>query len=651
MRGPRLFARPWQAALCALLALGIGGQAQLSLAGARPLDGCILYLAAALLFAVALGDTGRAPMAAQASPAALRSMPRMRLTCGGASILLALAALVLFELPGNDGWAWLLHILSVLLLILAILPWRLRAAMAKLGVHKVAVIAVALLLVAAFIPRYWQAAAVPEGVWFDEARLGVVARNILNDASYRPVYIPYIERPAQHAYLVALSFALFGANLNALRLIPELFGVLNVLMAALLLGRWLRHGLGGALVAGVFLAAMRWDLTLSRFALDTNSVPFFVMLVWYFLDRGLEQKDAPNFVLAGLSLGFGLAFYLPIRIFAAMLAMLGGAAALAATWRCRSLRAIQPWLPNVLAFALGLAVGIAPVAEYALTNTSIFFDRNNSASIFYQPEEPDIRIALLNNLVRYAGMFNYRGDLNGQRNLPGAPMLDPLMGMLFVLGFALAVRRWREWPNRFMLLTFAAMLLAGILSADWEAPQALRVIGVIPPIVYFCALALLAVADAFNALFAAGSHARWAVGAAVALVLVIIATLNFGTYFKQQATDPAVWTSYSIEETWIGKEMERLAGTHDIILTWRYSTYSPTIDFFAPDVRPAARWTVNDHLPLGTTFARPVVMFLDPTVRSAVDEARRLYPQAVIRELTAPSGGDPLAYEVILDHP
>ena len=72
------------------------------------------------------------------------------------------------------------------------------------------------LLVAAFIPRYWQAAAVPEGVWFDEARLGVVARNILNDASYRPVYIPYIERPAQHAYLVALPFALLGANLNAL---------------------------------------------------------------------------------------------------------------------------------------------------------------------------------------------------------------------------------------------------------------------------------------------------------------------------------------------------------------------------------------------------------------------------------------------------
>ena len=102
-------------------------------------------------------------------------------------------------------------------------------------------------------------------------------------------------------------------------LIPELFGVLNVLMAALLLGRWLRHGLGGALVAGVFLAAMRWDSTLSRFALDTNSVPFFVMLVWYFLDRGLEQKDAPNFGLAGLSLGLGLAFYLPIRIFAAML--------------------------------------------------------------------------------------------------------------------------------------------------------------------------------------------------------------------------------------------------------------------------------------------------------------------------------------------
>jgi hypothetical protein len=69
--------------------------------------------------------------------------------CSGASILLALAALVLFEIPGDDGWAWALHILSVLSLILSIFPWRLRAAMAKSGVQKVAVIAVALLLVAA----------------------------------------------------------------------------------------------------------------------------------------------------------------------------------------------------------------------------------------------------------------------------------------------------------------------------------------------------------------------------------------------------------------------------------------------------------------------------------------------------------------------
>jgi len=31
--------------------------------------------------------------------------------------------------------------------------------------------------------------------------------------------------------------------------------------------------------------------------------------------------------------------------------------------------------------------------------------------------------------------------------------------------------------------------------------------------------------------------------------------------------------------------------------------------------------------------------------------ARRLYSQAVVRELTAPGGGDPLAYELMLDRP
>src|SRR5689334_13480468 len=76
-RCPRSFARPWRAVLCALVALGIGGQAQLSLAGSRPLDGCVLYLAAALLFALALGDTGRERMATHASPAALRPISRM----------------------------------------------------------------------------------------------------------------------------------------------------------------------------------------------------------------------------------------------------------------------------------------------------------------------------------------------------------------------------------------------------------------------------------------------------------------------------------------------------------------------------------------------------------------------------------------------
>jgi hypothetical protein len=205
MNTTRRSARQWRTALLALFALGTGCQAQLLLAGARPNAGWILYLAAALLFALALGNqvrdcaTASAPTHAAPAPAsALRSIPRLRLLCGVASILLALVALVFFLLPGGAGWGWLLHLLSVCFLLAAIIPSRARLTALKLSANKVAIVAVALLLVAAFVPRFWQASVIPQGVWFDEARLGVAARNLVSDSAYRPVYIPFIERPAHH---------------------------------------------------------------------------------------------------------------------------------------------------------------------------------------------------------------------------------------------------------------------------------------------------------------------------------------------------------------------------------------------------------------------------------------------------------------------
>ena len=348
-----------------------------------------------------------------------------------------------------------------------------------------------LILIVALAVRVWHNDSIPPGLYYDEAREGVVARRILSEPSYRPVYIAYIERPAHHAYLVALSFAVFGDSIASLRLVPAVFGLLNVLAAYLLFNRWFGRGTHAGLIAAALLAVTRYDLTFSRIVFDGDSTPFFMLLTLFFLDRGFAGRRRSDFILAGLTLGIGQGFYLPMRIFAVLLVGLGLCLAVAKAWRERSFIFLKPWVPHLLLALLALLLATAPIVEFAVQSPGIFFDRSVSASIFYERAEPNLLLALYDSTLKHLGMFNYQGDQNARHNLPGAPMLDPLSGVLFLLGLGLALRRWRDARNFVMLALFVGMLQAGILSTDWEAPQALRSIGVLPSVIYFMTLALV----------------------------------------------------------------------------------------------------------------------------------------------------------------
>src|SRR5439155_8975351 len=89
-------------------------------------------------------------------------------------------------------------------------------------------------------------------------------------------------------------------------LLPTLFGTLNVLVAWLLFRRWL--GTRGGLLGAALLAFLRYDLTFAHVSPVANSAPCFIMLVLYFLERGLARKRVLDFALAGIALGVGLDF-------------------------------------------------------------------------------------------------------------------------------------------------------------------------------------------------------------------------------------------------------------------------------------------------------------------------------------------------------
>ena len=653
----------------ARLLLGAGAillawQAQKLLAGPDLLTGVLLYALALFLFL--LGFAGiPAPRFAgsrlSAPPTAPRSTNRLALGLFWLSLLSTLAGVIQFALPNNNGTGWLLHICALLFFLAATICMIVNNAIFtpnRMMMSRISpLFLLGTVLALALFARLWQIDRFPFGVWYDEAQDGLAAIRILQDSSYRPVYVSDLQMAGHFDYLVALAFKLFGISILSVRLVTIAFGLLTVVFGYLLFRRWFGTRMG--LVAAVLFAVMRYDLTFSRIALHGMLVPPFELAVLYFLDRALANKRRSDFALVGLMLGLGLNFYFAFRLFPFVPVAFGGgmlgyvlirhlAQRTQIDVRAR-LDSFKLYLPQIALLLFGFVTGIAPFGQYAFTHSDEFSSRVSYVSIFEKRDEPDLTQALWSNFTKHLLMFNVAGDRNGRHNLPGAPMLDPLMGALCVLGFGYALWRWRDPANLLMLLLFFIMLMGGVLSVDFEAPQALRSIGVIPALVYFAVLPLAAIGVVVTRL----PRMRFSLpvpvySPALLLMLLVITAYNFEIFFDQQENSPDVWAAHSTPETVAAYEMKRLASQYDLVVTSAYAG-NPVIRFLAPEVNNYRVWTASDHMPLERTSARGIAIILDPVLSAGFDEARRLYPTAQFYALKSPQSDMPVFYEARIE--
>jgi PA14 domain/Dolichyl-phosphate-mannose-protein mannosyltransferase len=656
----------------AALSFVVAGFAQSAFGGPLNNYGWLLYLAATALFIAAFGADSVGTLAA----GQLRSVGRKNsghlsnfswMLLGG-TILAAAISFLLFGSDTTAPIAWVLHLASLLLLVCAFVPPKGYASLSLPSRQAfLAGLVRGLPMVAVFslgtFARLWQLDHFPFGLWVDEADNGLAAAQILANPGFRPLYFDSTNAPAHFNYLVALAFSFLGSNALALRLVAATFGIAGLLFAYLLFRRWLGHVMG--LVAACLLAVMRYHLTFSRFGVQVITTPTFELAALYFLDRALAGKKLADFAWLGLTLGFGLAFYTAYRLFPiALLLVLVGlfiAAVVRSGIREAFHRYVQCLSTQWIIAVLALLLAVAPVIAFAVRQPRVFFARTNTVSIFEKRDEPNLAKAIWSNTLKHLQMFNVRGDGNGRHNLPGAPMLDPVMGLLLVLGVAYGLWRWRDPPNALMLAVFFVMLLAGILSLDFEAPQSLRSIGVIPALVYFITLpiavtnkALLKAMRRKNPPAVSGIpipfwRARFAIWGAILLGLLAAATYaNLNMFFVRQQNDPSAWASYSSAETLVANELNNNVGKYDFVLSALYYD-PPTVRFLAGNVTNAARWTETNRLPLvRDNTDRGVIMMFDQGLLSAYNDARRFYPNAQFIEHHAPAGGGTVMYEVVL---
>jgi len=503
--------------------------------------------------------------------------------------------------------------------------------------------------------RLYQIGSLPFGVWFDEAENGLVARRILEDPSFRPVFVgEATQLPALFFYVYALALKLIGHGVLALRLVTTAAGILTLLFTYLLAQELFDRRI--AVLATFFLAAMRWHVNFSRLGMHGIFAPLFMAATFYYLFRGLKGKGSSNFVAAGVMLGFGLQGYYSFLLVPFILAAVlvhHVALVRAPSWR--------RLLVGMSTFALTAAAVYAPVGVWALRHPEEFNRRAQATTVTAGRSPAEVAQIVWHSTEQHLLMFHSAGDRNGRHNIPGAPMLDRVTGLLFALGVGLALWRWRD-PGHFLLLVWVAVILqGGIWSVDFEAPQAHRTLGLTPAIAMLAALPLgllwrLAGAPARERGAATSRRstrlsilALTATAAVVTLALMVqVGHHNFETYFHDQLDRADVWPEYSADATVVANEMMRLGPKYDF---WLATTLigQPTIEFIASEeVRSRAHpflWA-RDIPARGDGGA---AYFFEGNKEGFYRWLERLYPEGSFRAFTAPAPNSPVVvYEAVI---
>lgn len=358
----------------------------------------------------------------------------------------------------------------------------------------------------------------PPGLFPDEAANGEDVLLIL-DGDVRPFYPRGNGREALFFYLQALLVKIFGIGVWPMHAASAIVGTATVAAVYFATRPW--FGRLSGLLAALFLATNHWHVTLSRTGFRAIMVPLFVLLFTAFVGyairevkRGRGRYGYLLAVLAGAAFAGGFYSYIAYR---AMVGVVFGVAFLvllddwilewrrhssaSAEHKMRDLPHVLRYWPHVLLGIAAAALILAPLVWYFVQEPGAIVGRAGQVSIFNPDLQEQYGGGTIGGTLLYSlrttllSFFAGAGDLNWRHNVAGYPLLNPLVGILFLLGVAWAINgtvmvaykivRGVEvhlgmvYP--YLLLLLGGLLLPVVTTAE-GMPHGLRALGLVAPI-------------------------------------------------------------------------------------------------------------------------------------------------------------------------
>ncbi len=386
---------------------------------------------------------------------------------------------------------------------------------------------VAVITVVAFGLRYWRLASLPSDIDGDIASVGLQVLEIIHGSAFGWVGVGWSNHSLVFYQLAALSMRLFGQNLYGLMMGSVIAGTLAI-PAIFLLGREM-FGRRVGLVAAMLLAISYSHIHFSR-VVFTETASLQIILLFYFLFRGLRTQQRRWFVFAGIALGWGSLAYYSSRVGPVIMALLGMWLFL---WKRR---AIMTHARNWVAFGLGALLGFGPQLGFAIGNFTSLVGRGNVVTL----ASPGVRAHLMGKYgIESAGellveqvkrsflVYHAYRDTSSLVKFPG-PMLDVLTAALLVLGLGYCLARLRN-PKHFTLIVWivSTLVLGGVLMND--PPYWPHLAITLPAVVVVAGLATV---QAWEALARPmGRVGQWGIGTLLVVTLVYTGIHNWQTYY------------------------------------------------------------------------------------------------------------------------
>ena len=328
-----------------------------------------------------------------------------------------------------------------------------------------------------------------------------------------------------YSYLSMPFIAIFGLNEFSVRLLAAVLGSLALLVFYSLARRIRGEGFG--LLALFLLATNPWHIQISRWALESNILPFFLLLGIWLLVLAREHDSIRYLVLSAASFAlalyaYGAAFiFLPIFFIISCIYLIK---------KCEM--GFKTFLPAILVFSviampivfcnLFNTLGIGEVKVLGITLPELTESRAVATTVFSKGGNVEKAFENFGNFIKLLWTQNDGQPWSSNNHfgvMYGVPGLIVFVFGLF--GFLRRLRKKAISSSEFFLF-FA--LLAAFASAVFIDVKIVRINMVWIPIIYFQALGLYFVIKAI------GDNALYPVVATIS-ILCFLFTLD---YFSRQ---------------------------------------------------------------------------------------------------------------------